>query len=330
MFQQKPRPGAASDDFAQFYAHHLPRLRRYCAFRFGAADADELAQDVMERALRSFASIASVPDPWPWLKVVARNTGLNRVRASSHATTIDRADLSHLPADASAGPEERLERDEERLLVRAALARLTSGQRQVLELRLQEGLEFHRIADLLGSNENAVRQQLFKARRAFAVAYGAVQRLPALIPWLAVGTCLRRLLGREPRQAARAGLAGATLTAVFAAVTLQLAAPSADSSAPRPMPLHRSVAAVTGAHTPVTAPARPVSRASREAVAGVAQVSAVPVLVRARVSRTPLAAGEHAVIQVSVATPAGTVTYRDETTSDHTGPVCRAQQDLCR
>jgi RNA polymerase sigma-70 factor, ECF subfamily len=330
MSQLTPSTCAREADFARFYADHFPRLRSYCSLRFGAVNADELAQDVMERALRSFDVVAVAGDPWPWLRVVARNAGLNHARAAScHAVAIDHEELSDLPADASTWPEEKIERDEERMLVRSALERLTPGQRRVLEMRLEDNLDYDRIASLLGTNENAVRQQLFKARRAFCSAYTALQgRLPLVLPGLGVAGALRRAFARHSRAAMRTAATTTAFTAAVVSVTLELGLQIGGTASPVPAvaQVHAAHATTTRSGTTAAKPQLPKEQAPEvRTVPG----EVVAPQVQARVANKPLAPGEHAALAITVKTPLGTVYYRDETTSDQVGPVCAAHRELC-
>jgi RNA polymerase sigma factor (sigma-70 family) len=283
----------------------------------------------MERALRSFDIVAVAGDPWPWLRVVARNTGLNHVRAAScHAVAIDHEELSDLPADASTWPEEKVERDQDRMLVRSALERLTPGQRRVLEMRLEDNLDYDRIASLLGTNENAVRQQLFKARRAFCSAYAALQgRLPLVLPGVALAAALRRAFARHSRAAIRTAATTTALTAAVVSVTLELGLQISGPALPVPTVAQVHVAQTTAGPAAIAATPRLSTAQPKHATVRRPETAAPQV--QARVANTPLAPGEHAALAIRVATPVGTIYYRDETTSNQFGPVCASRRELC-
>jgi RNA polymerase sigma-70 factor (ECF subfamily) len=315
-----------TDEFAAFYREHGPRLQRYCVMRFGRSHAEEISQLTMERALQSFSVLDRVRDPWPWLRVVARNTGLNLQRHEHRCSPVD--DMGELagPADRWSDPVDAAERAEKRVLIHTALGRLSDGQQRVLILRLQDELPLDAIAELLGTTENAVRQQLFKARRSFARAYAALGGSGlAVTAGAALGRAYR-LLGRT-RGARHQLTASAGVTMVLSALSLGLvlhlpADLSHDHGTGTQLDMR---AQTTDAPAPVRAVARAgtTSRVVRTRPAGPASG------LRAAVSKHPLAPGEVASLTVTVTTPVGTVYYRDQTVNGEAGPVCSAQRSLC-
>jgi RNA polymerase sigma factor (sigma-70 family) len=68
-------------------------------------------------------------------------------------------------------PEAALALQQELAAVRAALAKLNSSERLILELRYVDGLRNREIAERLGKSEPAVRQQMKRARERLRRAF---------------------------------------------------------------------------------------------------------------------------------------------------------------
>jgi RNA polymerase sigma-70 factor (ECF subfamily) len=315
-----------TDEFAAFYREHAPRLQRYCVMRFGRTQAEEISQLTMERALQSFGVLDRVRDPWPWLRVVARNTGLNLQRHEHRCSPVD--DMAALagPADRWSDPVDAAERAEKRVLIHTALGRLSDGQQRVLVLRLQDELPVDAIAELLGTTENAVRQQLFKARRSFVRAYAALggSGLAVAVGAALSRTCrsLARARGARQHVTASAGF-GMVLSALSLGLVLHLPATvSHDRSAGTQFDMRAQT-------TTAPATARAVAPAATTSRAVTSRPVAPDTHVRAAVSKHPLAPGEVASVSVAVVTPAGHVYLRDRVVNGEAGPVCSAQPSLC-
>ncbi len=119
----------------------------------------EAARDVCQEAfVRLHDRLEEVRgEPGPWLRAVATRLALDRLRARSrHATAA--ASLAR-PAFAPAGDEGALEA-ERRDRVREALAALPDRQREVVVLRVIEGMTFPEISRDLGIHEGSAKVHL--------------------------------------------------------------------------------------------------------------------------------------------------------------------------
>ena len=67
--------------------------------------------------------------------------------------------------DREQGPAERAEHSEERALLAEAVTRLPADFRVAFLLRVEEGLSFRQIANVLGLTEETARWRVFKARQ---------------------------------------------------------------------------------------------------------------------------------------------------------------------
>jgi len=113
------------------------------------ADRHE-AEDVAQEVFVDFHRLhrADAPYAGPWLHRAAANTALNAVRSRSRRNRRE-ASYSALETPRSVDPAEVAEVTEERLLVRAALARMPGKSATVLALRYG-GLSYAEVAQTLG------------------------------------------------------------------------------------------------------------------------------------------------------------------------------------
>lgn len=137
----------------------VPGLRRYAAALVGnAADADDLVQDCIERALSRQDALREPHSLGRWLRTILHNL---------HVTKLRRRGASSLPIEdfaedvaLSVPPEDR---DQIRDLVRA-LAALSVEHRQVLLLISLEGQSYREVAEILDIPIGTVMSRLARAR----------------------------------------------------------------------------------------------------------------------------------------------------------------------
>jgi RNA polymerase sigma-70 factor (ECF subfamily) len=138
----------------------LPRLRRLARTLAGhPADADDLVQVALERALAR-------ADQWrpdarldAWVFGILRNAWLDELRARTRQQRV------FAPEDAGEHVGEGgAERQVAALSVAAAMARLPEEQREVVALVLVEGLSYRETADLLDVPIGTVTSRLARAR----------------------------------------------------------------------------------------------------------------------------------------------------------------------
>jgi RNA polymerase sigma factor (sigma-70 family) len=138
---------------------HVPGLRRYAAALAGnAADADDLVQDCIERALVRQDTLREPDSLGRWLKTILHNlyvTKLRRRRAASVPIEDFAEDLA-----LSVPPEDQ---GQIRDLVRA-LGALSVEHRQVLLLVSLEGLSYREVAEVLEIPIGTVMSRLARAR----------------------------------------------------------------------------------------------------------------------------------------------------------------------
>ena len=150
----------------------LPRLRRFSrALARDSADADDLTQVALERAL-------TAKDQWQpgtrldaWMMKIVRNCWIDEVRSRT------RRAQTFAPAEEGEtigiNAHEDIERRAELNDVDRAMNALTPEQREVIALVLVEGLAYREAADLRGIPIGTLTSRLTRGR------YALAQRLEA-------------------------------------------------------------------------------------------------------------------------------------------------------
>ena len=141
----------------------VPRLRRFArSLARDAADADDLVQASLERALKA-------RDQWTpgtrldaWMMRIVRNAWIDeaRARARRNQTFVDEA----AGADVSSDEHHDIERRAELRDVDRAMATLPDEQREVIALVLVEGFAYREAADLLDIPIGTLTSRLTRGR----------------------------------------------------------------------------------------------------------------------------------------------------------------------
>ena len=140
-----------ADSFDQIYREYFDPVYRYALSLTGnALNAEEITQETFFKAMRSLDQFQGRSSLKSWLCAIARNLWLSELRKKK-ATPID--DAMAL-ADPSAGPEEALVRQDERMRVHRLLHRLDEPYREVFTLRTLGQLSFRDIGELFGKSGN--------------------------------------------------------------------------------------------------------------------------------------------------------------------------------
>jgi RNA polymerase sigma-70 factor (ECF subfamily) len=147
----------------------LPRLRRFAhSLSRSPADADDLTQATIERALRSREQWIPGTRLDSWAYRIMRNLWVDTARS--------RARKARLEADpeegAAAGHDGGVEAAGELREVMAAMQRLPEEQREVVSLILVEGFGYREAAELLGLPIGTVSSRLVRGRTALLRSLG--------------------------------------------------------------------------------------------------------------------------------------------------------------
>ncbi|MBA3710564.1 MAG: sigma-70 family RNA polymerase sigma factor [Planctomycetes bacterium] len=138
-------------------------LQRYVK---DASTVDDLFQEVSLKVLRRVDSVRDPAAIRGWLFQLARNACLDYLRREDRRRQDPTEILSERTAggDLGRGPVERLVTNERLDAVRRALAQLPVSQREVIRLRVEEGLDHVAIAERLGISRQAVEVRLCRGR----------------------------------------------------------------------------------------------------------------------------------------------------------------------
>jgi RNA polymerase sigma-70 factor (ECF subfamily) len=142
-------------------------LRRFALALTGkAADADDLVQDTVERALRNIDRWTPGTRMDSWMFRIAQNHWIDTIRARrvrGQPVALDEAE--HIGIDGAGAAEASVTLSE----TRAALMKLPEEQRSVVALVLIDGLSYREAAEILGVPMGTVTSRLARAREALAV-----------------------------------------------------------------------------------------------------------------------------------------------------------------
>jgi RNA polymerase sigma factor (sigma-70 family) len=149
----------------------LPRLRRFAhALSHNPADADDLTQATIERALRS-------RDQWQpgtrldsWAYRIMRNLWIDTTRARSRKAAREAPEEEGLRVGDD--PRDSMDAAVDLKRVMVAMDRLPDEQREVVALILVEGFGYREVSEMLGVPIGTVSSRLVRGRTALLSMVG--------------------------------------------------------------------------------------------------------------------------------------------------------------
>lgn len=162
MLGRRSAGDGAEESFRAFVVARRPALLRTAWLLTGSRDdAEDLVQTALVRAARHWSRVVAAGDPEPYVRRVLVTAHVSAWRTASRRVVT--TPLDGLPDGGPALPGSRgpgdSERTEDRLVLSAALARLTPRQRAVLVLRFYEDLTETQTAETLGIGVGTVKSQ---------------------------------------------------------------------------------------------------------------------------------------------------------------------------
>jgi RNA polymerase sigma-70 factor (ECF subfamily) len=160
---ERARAGEASA-FRELYAQHHRQVARQLAFLVPRSDLEDVLQDVFIEVFRSIRRFEGKSAFTTWLYRVTVHVAMKarRKQTRSRLDVVDelpeQADERPLPVEVSLSAERQAR-------VEALLEQLSPKKRAVLVMHDLQGVEAHRIAEILDTNVLTVRTRLFYARR---------------------------------------------------------------------------------------------------------------------------------------------------------------------
>ena len=146
----------------------LPRLRRFAVTLTGSvAEADDLVQDTVERALKNLHRWEPGTRLDNWMFRIAKNRfidGRRSARRSGVVLTDAPEDAAQVSSDGQRAAEFRLAFGD----VAQALQRLPAEQREALSLVVIDGQSYRDAADVLGIPIGTLTSRIARAREALA------------------------------------------------------------------------------------------------------------------------------------------------------------------
>jgi RNA polymerase sigma factor (sigma-70 family) len=160
-----------SSSFEDQLAGLLPRLRRFAhALSHNSADADDLTQATIERALKS-------RDQWQpgtrldsWSYRIMRNLWIDMARAKSRRTAREAPEEEGL--DVGEDRRDAMDAAVDLHRIMDAMARLPDEQREVIALILVEGFGYREVSEMLGLPIGTVSSRLVRGRTALLAMVG--------------------------------------------------------------------------------------------------------------------------------------------------------------
>jgi RNA polymerase sigma factor (sigma-70 family) len=261
---------AGSDDaFTALDARYRRRLVRFATgfVPGGIADAEDVVQEAMVRAVRALRNGSRPEAPGAWLHRITRNCALDLTAARRRHPVVELADHAHPAAEDAQATVER------RMGVRGLVAdvgALPDTQRSALVLRELEGRSYADIADELDVTVPAVKSLLVRARQGLKRARDD-RRVAGWLPFPLLGRLLERATSVWEPVAASATPKVACAAAVVAGSLPMIAGPAATTTRP-PAPVPSQTAQVRAAAAPAPhqtggpgTPAKPSGAVARRA-----------------------------------------------------------------
>jgi len=160
-----------SQSFDDQLAALVPRLRRFAhALSRNGADADDLTQAAIERALRSQEQWQPGTRLDSWCYRIMRNLWIDTARANARKSAREAPEEEGLSVGED--PRPRIEASVDLQRVMAAMTRLPDEQREVVALILVEGFGYREASEMLGLPIGTVSSRLVRGRTALLAMEG--------------------------------------------------------------------------------------------------------------------------------------------------------------
>jgi RNA polymerase sigma-70 factor (ECF subfamily) len=163
----------SSPEFQRELTELLPRLRRFAhSLSRNAADADDLTQATVERALLSHEQWEPGTRLDSWLYRIMRNLWIDTTRARGRKERHEAPEEEALTVGQD--PREAIETSLELKRAMAAMQRLPDEQREVVALILIEGFGYREASEMLDLPVGTVSSRLVRGRTALLAMLGGI------------------------------------------------------------------------------------------------------------------------------------------------------------
>ena len=159
--------GRAGDDSALdilVRRHHAAVYRVALSMLNDEGAAQDVAQDTFIKGFRAIAGFRGEASFRTWILTIAANEARGVIRRIGHRkeTSIDMVGPMHSEAK---GPDERAVIASEASRARMMMERLPEKQRLAIAFRVDEGMSFREVGEMIGSSESAARVNYFHGIR---------------------------------------------------------------------------------------------------------------------------------------------------------------------
>ena len=149
-----------------------PKLLRFVLRKANLKDAEEIVQDTLVAAMEALPVYAGRSNLFSFLCGIARHEIADFYRKRRIKTVVfSQFGILQDWVSELAGPEGKLDERMLRRRVYKTLAKLMPLQRKLIKLKYIEELPVERIAQRLGMSFKAAESALFRARKAFSLAF---------------------------------------------------------------------------------------------------------------------------------------------------------------
>jgi RNA polymerase sigma-70 factor (ECF subfamily) len=169
----------------------MPVIRAVAASVLGESrdhpDVLDCAQDVLRRALEGRSRLRPGEPLRPWVLGIARHVAIDFARQRNRARVRtgwqsarggdddERLEVVDTIADPEIGPEEQVARMQRDQKIRAAIDKLSEGQRSAMVLFHVDGLGYQEVSERLGVPLGTVATWISRGRRSVATALGETE-----------------------------------------------------------------------------------------------------------------------------------------------------------
>jgi RNA polymerase sigma-70 factor (ECF subfamily) len=161
------QPSSFEDQLAAL----LPRLRRFAhALSRNQADADDLTQATIERALRSREQWQRGTRLDSWSYRIMRNLWIDMARARSRRTAREAPEEEGLKVGED--PRGAMDAAVDLKRIMSAMSELPDEQREIVALILVEGFGYREVSEMLGLPIGTVSSRLVRGRTALLAMVG--------------------------------------------------------------------------------------------------------------------------------------------------------------
>jgi RNA polymerase sigma-70 factor (ECF subfamily) len=171
------------DAFAGLYDRYLPKIYAYLYYRVQHRETvEDLAGDTFMKALAAFESFDAEKGTFSaWIYRIARNILFDHFRKTGRRPVADAEDIWSLLStgeDVARDADARLRMAQ----VDAAMTKLDAGARELLLLRIWDGLSYREIAEITGRTEDASKMAVSRALKRLREALPPALLLALLLP----------------------------------------------------------------------------------------------------------------------------------------------------